>query len=349
LFASLKDASNNGKQSLFAQEPFMGLFDRIPAKQVLRLARELARGEHRADPTPAATAEVPAWTRPTPPDNANNYLIIILDSCRYDSFMKAKPKLMSKLGKVEKRYSYATWTAPSHYNLLMGLLPHTSPPNVYASEYYKEDFLRYSERLGFDGMEFAKMVPRLFLPSYLRNTVGYRTNALVSMPVLNPQTPINQDFDTFKLMESHNDMRAMFNDMRFYVERPSFFLLNVGETHYPYARPNEDTSNWPRIHGVNGVFKNLDKNLRDGQLVHASAAPKFFDAKKMKELHNRQVDTVQYIDSLFEELYDIVPKNTYITVTADHGELFGEKGYFGHGPILHNKVMEVPFVEGKIR
>ena len=90
------------------------------------------------------------------------------------------------------------------------------------------------------------MVPRLFLPSY-RATPLVQPDAMVSMPVLNPQTPINQDFDQFRLMESHNDMRAMFDHMRFYVDRPSFFLLNVGETHYPYARPDEDTSNWPRI------------------------------------------------------------------------------------------------------
>jgi arylsulfatase A-like enzyme len=50
-----------------------------------------------------------------------------------------------------------------------------------------------------------------------------------------------------------------------------------------------------------------------------------------------------------EELFDLVPDNTYITITADHGELFGEDGYFGHGPILHEKVLEVPFVEGKLR
>ena len=33
-------------------------------------------------------------------------------------------------------------------------------------------------------------------------------------------------------------------------------------------------------------------------------------------------------------------------VTADHGELFGEEGFFGHGPVQHPKVTEVPFVEG---
>jgi arylsulfatase A-like enzyme len=50
-----------------------------------------------------------------------------------------------------------------------------------------------------------------------------------------------------------------------------------------------------------------------------------------------------------EELFDTVPENTYITITADHGELFGEEGFFGHGPIMHEKVFEVPFVEGKLR
>ena len=61
------------------------------------------------------------------------------------------------------------------------------------------------------------------------------------------------------------------------------------------------------------------------------------------------MDTVRYIDTVFEELFDMVPKNTHIVVTADHGELFGEKGYFGHGPIMHEKCFEVPYLEGKIR
>jgi hypothetical protein len=36
-------------------------------------------------------------------------------------------------------------------------------------------------------------------------------------------------------------------------------------------------------------------------------------------------------------------------VMSDHGELFGEEGYFGHGPIVHEKVLEVFFVEGRIK
>jgi glucan phosphoethanolaminetransferase (alkaline phosphatase superfamily) len=66
-------------------------------------------------------------------------------------------------------------------------------------------------------------------------------------------------------------------------------------------------------------------------------------------MRQRQIDAVKYLDSVVEELFDLAPKNTYVTLTSDHGELFGEDGYFGHGPIQHEKVLEVPFVEGKIR
>ena len=58
---------------------------------------------------------------------------------------------------------------------------------------------------------------------------------------------------------------------------------------------------------------------------------------------------VEILDGVFTELFDTVPKNTYVVVTSDHGELFGEAGYFGHGPIQHDKCFEVPYLEGKIR
>ncbi len=277
----------------------------------------------------------------------NNYILIIFDSCRYDSFIRGRPKVIRQLGKVEKRWSYASWTAPSHFNLLMGLLPHQSPKNVFASEYYKKDFFKYNERLGANDIEFKSLVPRLYFPLFLRDKMGYRTHARVSLPVLNPRTILNQGFDTFRLMSKHNDMRAMLKEMTFPEDRPSFYLLNVGETHYPYALPDEPPEDWPRISGVHGVFKHLDDHVVGGKLKKTKQ--KFFDDKKMKELQRRQIGAVKYLDRVIEELFDMVPKNTYITITADHGELFGEEGYFGHGPIQHEKVLEVPFVEGKLR
>jgi hypothetical protein len=277
----------------------------------------------------------------------NNYILIVLDSCRYDSFVRARPKTMKKLGRVEGRWSYASWTAPSHYNLLMGLVPHSSPRHVFASEYYKKDFVKFSERLGTGSVEFKSLIPKLYFPAFLKESLGYRTHAMVSLPVLNPKTVLNHGFDTFRLMEKHNDMREMVRQMTFSPEYPSFYLLNVGETHYPYALPDEPPEDWPRISGVHGIFKHLDDQLVGGKL--AESKDKFFDQAQMKALQRRQVKAVQYLDGVIEELFDRVPKDTYITITADHGELFGEDGYFGHGPVHHEKVFHVPFVEGKLR
>jgi hypothetical protein len=270
----------------------------------------------------------------------------VFDSCRYDSFVRARPKNIRKLGTFDRRWSYATWTAPSHYNLLMGLMPHTSPKNVYASEYYQRDFLRFNERLGGDGLEFRSFIPRLSLPVLLQK-LGYRTSAMVSLPVLNPATAINTGFDSFTLMEKHNDMRAMLAKMEFDDDRPSFYLLNVGETHYPYALPDEPPDEWPRISGIHGVFKHLDDLVVGGKLPRRRSP--IFDSAKLESLRKRQVEAVRYLDRVIGDLFDLVPKDTYITLTSDHGELFGENGYFGHGPVQHEKVMEVPFVEGKIR
>lgn len=277
----------------------------------------------------------------------NHYLLVVLDSCRFDAFVAANPRTIRRLGPLERRWSYASWTAPSHYNLLMGLLPHSSPSGVHASEVYKRDFGKYAERLGCEGVEFRSFLPSLYLPTFLKRRLGYRTHAFVSLPVLNPATPLNRDFDSFTLMPQHNDMAAMLERLDFGDAQPSFWLLNVGETHYPFALPGEDPGEWPRVHGVHGVFAHLDERRVGGELPLEDGFVR--DAAKLERLRRRQIEAVRYLDRVFERLFDLLPADTWVTVTADHGELFGEAGYFGHGPIMHEKVYEVPFLEGKLR
>lgn len=267
----------------------------------------------------------------------NNFIIIVMDSCRYDSFIDADPKNVQKLGTIEKRYSYASWTAPSHYNLLMGLMPHTNPTGVYASEYYKQDLIKFSQRLGISKFEgFRDLAPSLWLPTLLKK-FGYRTSARVSMPVLNPCTPLNLSFDEYQLMSSHNDFGAIIDTLVF-DSIPRFYLINTGETHYPYAISGDDTK-LPRISGFHGVVKHIGDSGTDDQM---------FDADALKQLHDRQIVAAKHIDTTLEKLFNKIPFNTWIVVMSDHGELFGECGFFGHGPICHQKVFEVPFVEGML-
>jgi glucan phosphoethanolaminetransferase (alkaline phosphatase superfamily) len=65
-------------------------------------------------------------------------------------------------------------------------------------------------------------------------------------------------------------------------------------------------------------------------------------------LHERQIAALEDLDGVLASLLERLPPDTWLIVTSDHGELFGEDGYFGHGPIAHDKVLEVPFVEGLV-
>jgi arylsulfatase A-like enzyme len=287
---------------------------------------------------------------------ARNLIYIIFDSCRFDTFLAAKTPNISRLGEVKRCYTYATWTVPSHHVYMMGVSPHTSPKGVFASEVYKRDFVQWSDRLGIPDISFKGFVPRLSLPGFLKES-GYTTNGLVSMPVLNQTTAINNHFDRYQLMKSHNDFDAMIDQMIFNSEKPSFYLLNVGETHYPYTIPGESGAHLPRISGVHGVFKHMDdllgsqegNNSDDVKNTHGQSGEDFFNMDQMLALKDKQRANVEYLDRLFEKLYEKVPNNTHIIVTADHGECFGEDGYFGHGPIIHDKVFEVFHIEGRIK
>jgi hypothetical protein len=278
--------------------------------------------------------------RPTPPAGARNLVVLTLDSLRFDTCIEAGATNMQRLGEIERRYSYATWTAPSHYNLLMGLMPHPNPVDMLAAAHYRSDYERYELRLGIEGLGFASLLPHLHLPTLLREHLGYRTNAYVSMPVLNPHTALNRNFDHYELMGSHHDLPGIFQQMHFSSQRPSFHLINAGETHYPYSFEGDDGSHLPHISGVHGAVRRAG----DGAEVEPGTVP--FSAADLAELRDRQVKAAAYVDRLLEALFDLTPPNTWIVVTSDHGELFGEGGQFGHGPMTHPKVLEVPFVEG---
>ena len=263
------------------------------------------------------------------PSTARNLVVVVLDSLRYDRWLAA-PLDPAGLGQVERRWSYASWTAPSHYNLLMGLLPHTSPPRVYASEYYKQDFFRYPS--GSACRTWSSRAAAGAVPAHVsKHPLGYTTHARVSMPVLNKFTPINRDFDSYELMPTHNDMAAMVEELHFDDDRPSFWLLNVGETHYPYARPGQDSSDLPHISGVHGSSSTSTSSW-PGAAPRPSSSP-----ARLKSLHERQVAALEYLDGVFARLLERLPANTWLIVTSDHGELFGEDGYFGHGPIAHER------------
>lgn len=274
----------------------------------------------------------------------NPLVWLVLDSCRHDSFVAAETPAFDAFAaangtRVERRWSYASFTAPAHYAFLMGLVPHDSPAGVHAAEVYGRMFAAWSVRLGIAGLDFGRFLPHLSLPRVLRDH-GYRTVARVSLPVLNEATHLAADFDDYRLMERHDDFAGMVRDIDFTPgpgRRSTFHFLNLGETHYPYGAAD---ASLPRLSGVHGTLAGL--------AVGAAPAPAAFDAVTLAACRTRQVRCVERVDALFGQLVERCPRGSHVIITSDHGELFGEDGYFGHGPIMHEKVFEVPFLEGRI-
>lgn len=309
----------------------------VPFSRLRRLLRPGA-------PAPAASSSVAPL--PSPPPGARNVVLVVLDSCRFDSFAEAAPPNLLRLGPLERRWSWATWTPPAHHALLMGLLPHPGQPGTWAGDVFRDGYRAWKGRLGLPDLDLSRLLPEIWLPSFLQG-LGYHTQALVSLPVLHPATPLNRAFDQYGLMDRHDDAAGVLGRLRFFRDRPSFVLLNLGETHYPYTVPGRSAA-LPHLHGVHGTLATLHDDLRAGQGVPLGAAPSFFTPARLRDLQDRQVDAVRHLDPILGRLFDLVPSGTHVIVTADHGELFGEGGFFGHGPVTHPAVLEVPFLEGRV-
>ncbi len=287
-------------------------------------------------------------------DRRNNVVFIVFDSCRWDAFQAARTPNLDRIGKAEKRYSYASWTSPSHYTFLMGMVPHQSPKGVFASNVYRDEFALWSQRLNIKDVEFAKFVPQLSLPHFLKNQ-GFRTEGVVSLPVLNPMTSMSAHFDRYELAPEHNDLAIIFDGKDSFrglhptKDEPAFYFINTGETHYPYLLPGESARELPHISGVHGVFKHLDDFLKNpSEFLQDRKQEEFFSPQQFHAFYEKQIACVEHLDGVVGRFMDRCPENTYFMVMSDHGELFGEDGYFGHGPIFHQKVFEVFYLEGRL-
>jgi hypothetical protein len=276
----------------------------------------------------------------------NNLVLIVFDSCRWDVYRSARTPNLDRIAQAEKRYSYASWTSPSHYTFLMGMVPHLNPRGVFASNVYREEFATWTRRLNIPDIAFKAFVPELSLPAFLKSQ-GYHCEGWVSLPVLNPMTSMSAHFDRYELAPAHNDLQAIFDRLEFQRDRPNFFFINTGETHYPYLLPGESADDLPHLSGVHGIFKSLDEFLQNpSAFLKERREEEFFTPDQFHAFHAKQIACVEYLDGVVGRFLEHCPADTYFIIMSDHGELFGEDGFFGHGPIFHAKVFEVFYLEG---
>jgi arylsulfatase A-like enzyme len=307
--------------------------DRIPLAPVVRRLGAEVRFVFETRVAEQDRPAFPVWGDPVilvpgprPSEERRNVLLISLDTLRADRLgcygaiggnTPVLDRIASEGTLFELARAAASWTAPSHATLLTG-------------------FHGCVHGLGLNGRRElpAGIAP---LPEILRK-VGYTTAAFTEGGYLQPAV-FQRGFGRFtapgELLEKRpwGDVDRTVDDasrwLTEHAREPFFLFVHTYQVHDPYNAP-------PPY----GDLQRPD----DGGSV-ASVTPEERSRNEMA----RYDEEVRYADSVMGRLFATVDglgltRRTIVIVVADHGEAFGEHGYFRHVLSLDEEVLRVPFI-----
>jgi hypothetical protein len=254
----------------------------------------------------------------------SSVLLVTLDSCRYDTFAGADLKHMTSVGELHRALAPGTFTYSSHAAMFVGFTPDV--PDL-LEPYLNPKFARIF-MLGGGGSK-AKHKPFVFLKGHDIvegfAQLGYETIGTGAMTWFNPGTGASRtlirSFDQFHYPHSSTALDRQLSFLESALDRarrPVFAFLNVGETHVPYWHSGAD---WDR---------------------EWNPCVTFGDSNDAAECQRRQKACVEFVDERIGGLLERFAGATTI-ICADHGDAWGEDGFWGHG-FQHPKVVEVPLV-----
>lgn len=156
------------------------------------------------------------------------------------------------------------------------------------------------------------------------------------------------DFAGLRLGEDVNrDAIAWLN--RQPTASPSFLFLNYYDAHGPYVVPD----GFPReFSGADGdEFRKLVKQYRKVNNNQLRAAGTDLEAAMSRLGQHAYDDCLRYLDARLADLAAELQRRsaasnrpTWLVVTSDHGEHFGERGLHRHGNSLYRPLTHVPLV-----
>ena len=254
-------------------------------------------------------------------------LLITLDSCRFDTFQRARTPHLSQVGPVHKAQAPSYFTYGSHAAMWMGFTPgltHSRQPWLNP----KAGKLMRMANAGFTGHHADGI--QLSGPNVIEGfrRLGYRTIGTGAVGWFDPSTEtgavLSQPFDAFFYPGNTWSLRRQLEWIDQQLEivtasDPAFVFLNVGETHVPYWHEDAD---WPR--------------------EPSPCVP--FDSPNNSRRHSRrqQRACLEWVDQELGPLLNWFANETVI-LCADHGDCWGEDGLWEHG-ISHWATLTVPLL-----
>jgi len=243
-----------------------------------------------------------------------------------------------RLGELKRAYSFSSWTFASHVLFTLGRLPWTeNRPDTTQQKTELDDLRRWKTRLGLtDDHPFQQ---HRDLRDGLHR-LGYRLNAITSANPLTEDSRFAGFVDHLvSVGQFENCLERILPNID--ISTPQYLIINVCETHYPYWDGAYDPQFSPYyLHG-------FAAQMRAATEDRVVTIPQY-DERLLAVLRLRQIQSIRYLDSVIPNLYALLPPDTYMTITADHGDCFGEDGFVGHGEVWNKKVLEVPILEGRV-
>lgn len=196
----------------------------------------------------------------------------------------------------------------------------------------------------------------LTLPEMLRDQ-GFITAAFVQNPEAGRLAGLTEGYSAYFDEEASGDRAARAYDRALgwiedHRERNFFAYIHITDPHFPY-QPEEEFNHWGEL-PVSEAFEkfserrqNLKKNPNLGHHVQmgvdwaetmpAELSRAFYDGEVAMNDHHfgRFLDRLKSLG-----LYE----STLLIFVSDHGEYFGEHGYFGHRPPTCEKVIHIPML-----
>ena len=287
-----------------------------------------------------------------------NIVLIVWDTTRADHFSSygysrnTTPNVdaLARRGVLfENAISASSWTLPSMAGVFTDLLPHQhgagarplgNAPRTLA------EILRTGgyETAGFNANPYFGDVPwglgRGF-ETYVDSTrtFGYSLDATrVGREVVEHYSDKWFDRSRYNQYDAGELNEQAYRWFRHRSGRPYFLFLNYNDAHQPYEAPAP----------YDNLYGHATKDAK--RLVHTAYPPRFYlPPRERNGVIGTYDECLTYIDSQVGELLRYLARspdwsNTYVIITSDHGDGFGEHGTYSHGWNLYREVVHVPLV-----
>lgn len=309
-------------------------------------------------------------TRVQPPNGAPNIFVVVLDTFRADRLgIVSGGDLTPHLDRFARSsllytnaVSTAPWTLPTHASLFTGLYPQQHGVN-WGHYALSETPPTAGELLAARGYDTFALSNNWLLDEENGFARGFdafletsKSAALQPWRLALRQTAVELIAPWFGLTPAAGYDKGgawtnaiVENRLRAQVEagRPFFAFINYYEPHDPYQPPDRFLKR--HLSGKQREQARKINQGRDRLSAHACGAPGVYDDHDIELMEALYDAEIAYQDEVFGRLAQSLARmglfrNTWIIVTSDHGELFGEQGMVFHTAGAHANLLRVPLM-----